>query len=351
MASLWRNALSVTSSCSTRVLMLALLLLSMAEGYVLAEKPATPTIAERRAALLREADKGPAAIPFLAAALDDEAPVVQRTAVRLIVGLGPRAENVLLGALKSNDPVVRSTALLAICRLQGADSVSHLRKALQDDHILVRRAAVDELLGLDPRTDEIIGLLKLARKDSSPEVRRIATRALWPFHKETVLLRDRPDWQDHLVKIYVGRTIPLPKDGWRFKLDPEIVGHEKKWFQPGFDDSGWNLIAIEQPWQKAGYKYIGTTWYRRSITLPGELEHLAVEICFEGVDESAWVWVNGQYVGQHDIGPTGWDKPFSLDITREVKWDQENQITVRAMNTVFAGGIWRPVRIEVLQHK
>jgi len=67
------------------------------------------------------------------------------------------------------------------------------------------------------------------------------------------------------------------------------------------------------------------------------------------VDECAWVWVNGQYVGQHDIGPVGWDQPFRLDITKNVTWGQKNQITVRAMNTAMAGGIWRPVVIEVLK--
>jgi hypothetical protein len=339
------------SSYRTRVFVFALCLLPMAVGCVLADGLAGSSVSERRAALLREADKGPAAIPLLAAALNDKSPVVQRTAVRLLVGLGQSAEVALRDALKSSDPVTRRTALLAICRLQGGASVSHLRKTLQDDHILVRRAALDELLSIDPRTDKIIAIIKLAQKDTSTEIRRLAIQALWPFYKETVLLRDRPDWLDHLGKIRIGQTIPLPRDGWRFKLDPDIVGHEKRWFQPDFDDSGWNLIAIEQPWQKAGYKYIGTAWYRRSIALPKKPEHLAVEIRFEGIDESAWVWVNGQYVGQHDIGHLGWDKQFSLDITKEVKWGQQNQITVRAMNTMFAGGIWRPVLIEVLQHQ
>ena len=74
-----------------------------------------------------------------------------------------------------------------------------------------------------------------------------------------------------------------------------------------------------------------------------------MEICFDGVDECAWVWINGRNVGQHDLGPDGWDKPFTLDITEEVRWGERNQITVRVQDSAYAGGIWKPVRIEVLQ--
>jgi hypothetical protein len=70
---------------------------------------------------------------------------------------------------------------------------------------------------------------------------------------------------------------------------------------------------------------------------------------FGGVDECAWVWINGKYAGDHDIGPNGWNVPFYLDITDLLNWGGKNQITVRAMNTAHAGGIWRPVTIEVLK--
>ena len=55
------------------------------------------------------------------------------------------------------------------------------------------------------------------------------------------------------------------------------------------------------------------------------------------------------HVGQHDIGPEGWDKPFTLDVTDEIMWDAENQITVRVLDSKFAGGIWKPVALEALK--
>ena len=51
----------------------------------------------------------------------------------------------------------------------------------------------------------------------------------------------------------------------------------------------------------------------------------------------------------HDDGPAGWDQAFTLDVTKELVWGKRNQITVRAMNTAHAGGIWKPVLIEVLK--
>ena len=138
--------------------------------------------------------------------------------------------------------------------------------------------------------------------------------------------------------------------GWRFRLDSGRDGHTKGWFQPGFDDSSWQAITIERAWQEAGVEHIGVAWYRRWIELPPKPKEMAAaDLHFHGVDEGAWVWVNGIYVGEHDIGPQGWDQPFRLDVTAELKWGERNHITVRAMNTAQAGGIWRPVELEVLK--
>lgn len=301
---------------------------------------------ERRAALIRRAGDGPQAIPRLTQALDDQNLVVRRTAVRLLAEMGAPAKAALIGVLDNDDIVVRRTALRAICALLRADALPFLAKAVEDDHMLVRQAAVEQLVNVEPRTDEVIELLKAAQGDKADSVRAVASEALWPFRRERVSIRNRKDW-DHDVRVV--QTIPLPKDGWRFNLDPRRDGHLKQWFEPAFDDSEWDVVSIEQAWQKAGYDHVGVAWYRRWIEVPEEPEHAAIEVHFKGVDECAWVWLNGTYVGEHDIGPEGWNQSFLLDITREVQWGEKNQITVRAMNTAHAGGIWRPVQIEVLQ--
>ena len=43
------------------------------------------------------------------------------------------------------------------------------------------------------------------------------------------------------------------------------------------------------------------------------------------------------------------DYTFKLDITKEVKWGAENVLVVRVEDTEGAGGIWKPVTVEVVK--
>jgi len=309
-------------------------------------KAAGDSPASRRNALLQLATKGSGAIPELATALQDESLVVRRTAVRLLIEVGAPAREVLVQGLENSDAVVRRAALAVLCNPLTADSLPYLQKAMKDADPFVRLTAVNFLAQLKPRTRAINDLLEQARQDESPAVRDIAARAVWPFFKENISIRNRKDW-DHDITVI--QTIALPKEGWRFKTDPKAEGHLLKWFEPGFDDSTWAPINIESAWEEQGHNYDGIAWYRGWFDLPVKPDCLAAEIVFGGVDEVAWVWINGEYVGQHDIGPEGWDKSFALDVTRELKWGTRNQITVRVHDSMYAGGIWKPVKIEVLK--
>jgi len=284
--------------------------------------------AARRLALLKIETGDAGALKRLQKALGDKDVVVARTAARLLVKHGAPDAPVLREALKHGDVLLRRTVAMGLGD-KGPAALGLLSEALKDDHVLVRQAAVFSLGRIRPRSERLLQLLAEAGKDEDPGVREAALQAAKSF----------------LVKV---DEVRLPKDGWKFKLDPERVGEGEKWFAVDFDDSGWDDSEIEQAWQLLGYDYIGTAWYRRTIELPDTPEADKVELAFEGVDESAWVWVNGQYAGEHDIGPSGWDKPFRIDVTDLLVWSQPNQITVRAMNTAARGGIWQPVRIVAL---
>ena len=307
----------------------------------------------RRTALLALSKRlGPEAAPFLETALKEDDANMRLLAARILVGISPRTKEImrLLNlAQEDNDKIIRdvvrqATLIEASDRLKDK-GVSGLAVALKDNDEGVRLIAVKLLAAIKPRTEEIVRLLKSAREDKSKLVGAAASDALWPFHKETVLLRDRKDW-DH--QVVVKQTIPLPRDGWRFRTDPRRDGHLEKWYAADFDDGNWAVIPIEQFWQKAGYEYEGVAWYRGTFNLPERPKHDAVEIRFQAVDETAWVWLNGEYVGQHDIGPGGWKTAFSLDVSQALRWGRNNQITVRVLNTKGAGGIWKPVKLEVL---
>jgi hypothetical protein len=309
--------------------------------------PAKPSPAARRAALLKQAAQGPAALPALTAALQDENVVVRRTAVRLLIDLGAPAQGALAGALGNSDMLVRRAAVLALGDPPRVEMLPQLERALKDPEAPVRLAAVNILVQVKPRSQAMQDLLQATSRDEAQAVREVAARAVWPFFKESISLRDRKDW-DHEIKTV--QTIPLPADGWRFRLDPKEDGHLQKWFEPKYDDSSWLPFKIGAAWEEQGQKYDGVAWYRGSFDLPAtKPQSLGVEVAFEGVDEVAWVWVNGQYIGQHDLGTEGWDKAFALDATKELKWGEKNQITVRVYDSAYAGGIWKPVSIQVLQ--
>ncbi len=323
------------------------LTVSLLASVVVVHAQPTPPPAARRAALLRHASMGPAAVPALAAALTDDNLVVRRTAVRLLTEIGgTAARQALAEALGNSDALVRRTALYALCDPLTEAAVAHLRQGLSDADPLLRLAAVNLLVAIAPRTAEVEALLTQASRDEVQAVREVAAAAIWPFHKETVSLRERKDW-DHEIR--VTQTIPLPESDWRFRQDPNADGHLQRWYEPGFDDSDWETFRIGAAWEEQGHSYDGVAWYRRTFELPPRPDQIGAEIAFGGVDEVAWVWVNGQYVGQHDLGTEGWDKPFVLDVTEALRWGETNQITVRVYDSAYAGGIWKPVSIQVLQ--
>lgn len=316
------------------------------------------SVVERRDRVHQAAASGAAGIAILERALNDESVLVRRAAIRGLADIGAPAEKVLAAALDNDDLVVRRTALAALVGEPTPAGVPYLAKGLADKDVFVREMAVRLLVAVNPLTDRIIELLRHAERDESPEVQLVAITtlsALAPsagvFHpppRDVVPLRQRADMADHISRIVAAMTIALPRDGWRFRIDPSREGHVQKWFEPNYDDSHWTEMSIETPWM-AGY--IGVGWYRIELELPERPVHLAAELVFEGVDESAWVWVNGVYVGGQDIGPDGWNVSFRVEVTEELRWNARNQITVRAMNTAFAGGIWKPVRLEALKLK
>ncbi len=304
---------------------------------------------ERRAAVLEAGKKGEAGLGELTAAMKDPAAMVRRTAVRCLGEIGAPAAGALRDAATDDgDALVRRTAVRELARIEGAKALPTLGKAVKDADAMVRRTAVEALAGMKPRTEAITNLLRQAQGDKDTGVSQLANNVLWPFHKKAESVRERPEFKDHQLNVV--KTIPLPTDGWKFKTDPKQDGQMSKWYEGDFNDKNWSAISIGKVWEEQGHAgYDGAAWYRRTIKLPEKPDQDGTDLVFEGVDESAWVWVNGQYVGDHDIGMAGWDQTFRVDVTDALKWGQENQITVRVLDRAMAGGIWKPVYLEVLK--
>jgi len=303
---------------------------------------------QKRLEILQAGNKGIAAVASLTAALNDPDILIRRAAVRSLGEIGKPAIPALQTALKTNtDELVRRSALRALLEIEPDKTDDILETGLADSNQLVRIAAVEALGGLKPYSPRTTALLRKAQQDKNADVSQVAAQALWPYNKNVLSVRERPEFKDHQLNLV--QTIPLPADGWKFQTDPDQTGHWQSWFESAFNDSKWSGIAIAKTWEEQGHAYDGAAWYRRTIKLPEKPVHDGVDLVFDGVDESAWIWINGQYAGAHDVGPTGGDKRFQVDVTDLVKWGEENQITVRVVDRKQTGGIWKPVYLEVVK--
>lgn len=193
-------------------------------------------------------------------------------------------------------------------------------------------------------------LAELIKRHPSQKVRAAAARKIgFNFERVNVRLSENPAHDHEIMKL---QALPLPSGGWRFMTDPSETGHlqEIPYFSKQLDDSKWPQIRIDNFWEEQGFRdYDGIAWYRIRFTMPPNPGCNAVELAFGAVDESAWVWLNGKYIGKHDIGPDGWKVPFWLDVTREIRFGGENLLAVRVKDTEKAGGIWKPVTVDILK--
>ena len=140
-------------------------------------------------------------------------------------------------------------------------------------------------------------------------------------------------------------VMTLPEQ-WRFKTDPAGVSEDEQWFAADRDDSDWGTIRIGEFWERQGYSgYDGIAWYRRKLTLPANLKDRQILFAFGAADENAIVYVDGRHAATSDLGPGGWDKRFVLDLTEHVKPGVEQAYAIRVVDSVGAGGLWKPVKV------
>jgi beta-galactosidase/beta-glucuronidase len=141
---------------------------------------------------------------------------------------------------------------------------------------------------------------------------------------------------------------------WRFALG-DVKGGESA----GFDDSAWDHVGLPHsfsiPYFQSPDFYVGYGWYRKHFKLPADAAGRRVALEFEGAFQVAEVFVNGQRVGEHRGGYTG----FSIDITAAARPGQDNLVAVRVNNLwdarlapragehVFSGGIYRDVELVI----
>jgi hypothetical protein len=135
---------------------------------------------------------------------------------------------------------------------------------------------------------------------------------------------------------------------WRWRQDRK--GESAGWAGPAFDDSDWKTtdVAVDT-WSALGlHNYMGSLWYRNTVTLPAAPAGKKVYLWIGATDGSVQVFVNGKpipFVGEKGAKAdrfTGFCVPASFEITSAVKPGQ-NQVSLLCtrtfLNELGTGGL------------
>jgi beta-galactosidase len=166
-----------------------------------------------------------------------------------------------------------------------------------------------------------------------------------------------------------GRQIVDFTRDWKFALaNPdgiEVPAEFADAHLPGYDDSGWRSLDVPHDWSieldpspgpgtSAGTGFLkgGLGFYRKSFALSPSMAGAAISIEFDGVYMNSDVYINGELVGNHPYGYTG----FAFDISDLVRTDgTPNLLAVVVKNRLpssrwYSGsGIYRNVRLVVTE--
>lgn len=161
--------------------------------------------------------------------------------------------------------------------------------------------------------------------------------------------------ESYVTKEGVGRTQVNFNRNWKF-IRSDVTGAE----DTEYDDSTWVDVAIPHnfsiPYEMTAQFYVGYGWYRKEFDMPADWKDKKVELEFEGVFQEADIFVNGQAVGTHRGGYSG----FVYDITDYLQ-EGTNLVAVRVNNIwqhdlaprggdhQFTGGIYRDVYLNVTE--
>ncbi len=101
---------------------------------------------------------------------------------------------------------------------------------------------------------------------------------------------------------------------------------------PGFDDAGWESVAVPGTINPPPDGAEGGAWYRRAFDVPSEWIGRAVTLRLGSVNYVADVWLNGTWLGYHEGGAT----PFAFAAGEELLPGRPNVLAVR-VHTIARG--------------
>ena len=152
-----------------------------------------------------------------------------------------------------------------------------------------------------------------------------------------------------------GKALPLL---WSFIPDPKNEGTKNNWQNTSFAEAAicWEKVRTDSGWEQPGRfahpamkklleNYNGIGWYSLKLDVPAAWKGKKIYLLFAGVDESAWVYLNGKFCGERLYKHSDdWKKPFEIRIDQNIDWSKKSQsLVVKVRDVGGQGGIWRPV--------
>ncbi|HEV2692360.1 MAG TPA: glycoside hydrolase family 2 TIM barrel-domain containing protein, partial [Verrucomicrobiae bacterium] len=144
--------------------------------------------------------------------------------------------------------------------------------------------------------------------------------------------------------------------GWRF-IRQDVAGAQAG----GFDDSSWTNLNLPHTWNNADGQdggndyYRGIGWYRSHFISDISYTNREFFLKFDGAFSVADVWINGNYLGEHQGGFAA----FVFDATPFINVGADNVIAVKVNNAynanipplsadfTFFGGLYRDAHLLV----
>jgi hypothetical protein len=151
----------------------------------------------------------------------------------------------------------------------------------------------------------------------------------------------------------LGELLPNPWGEWRFRKDPKDVGVTQQWFTKLPENGDWTAVRVPAFLAETPVGgYLGYGWYSTEFTLPAKWTGRRIILRFGAVDEQAWVYLNGQSVGEHTVKSQGvgvgelWDKPFTIKVEpKAARFGEKNHLVVRTHASAGMSGIWGDVKV------
>lgn len=142
---------------------------------------------------------------------------------------------------------------------------------------------------------------------------------------------------------------------WKYKIDPDVIGRDQKWFAWNVDTSTWKpyqpgtTLEDQVPELK---DYDGYTWYAMRFQSPKFADDVTPTLNIGPCDDESWIWLNGNFLGEttKETNPEDYYKAhrfFKLDKGLLRTDGQPNTLVVLVNDTYLKGGMTGKPNITV----